>query len=322
MTSTLRQTCARLQGHAWTLGPTIRDVISPPPVPSRAQPFQTSFYDAWAGEVRLTGSFLDAPDSDNLLVILHGLGGSACSPYVVNAAAAAKRAGVASLCLSMRGAERSGEDILHGGLTEDLWIALKSPELQRFKRVHLLGFSVGGHIAIKAALDGVDRRLQSVAAICSPLDLDAATIAFDHPSQWLYRRHILASLNRNYEAVSGKLSFLPSARMVKAARSCRERDSLTVVPRFGFRNVEDYYKSESVSRRLHKLDTATLLVASRHDPIIPAATLEPAIRQASDALTVRWMETGGHVYFPADLNLNCPGRPGLAPQVIQWLLCQ
>ncbi|HEY6968413.1 MAG TPA: alpha/beta fold hydrolase, partial [Candidatus Angelobacter sp.] len=212
----------------------------------------------------------------------------------------------------------SGEDIFHGGLTEDIRAALSAPVLARYRRVQLFGFSVGGHLALKAALDAVDSRLTAVAAICSPLDLDQATIAFDHPSAYFYRRYIFAALNRLYDRAAARHRFLTPARIVRKARYCRERDAVTVVPRFGFRNPEDYYQRESVANRIHQLATPALLVAASYDPIIPARTLRPAISNASHALSVRWVDHGGHVRFPLHLDLGFGGQPGLAPQVLQW----
>jgi hypothetical protein len=58
---------------------------------------------------------------------------------------------------------------------------------------------------------------------------------------------------------------------------------------------------------------------SRHDPLVPAETVIPAIAGVSRALSTIWVEPGGHVYFPRSLNLGQPGPPGLEHQVIQRL---
>ena len=107
--------------------------------------------------------------------------------------------------------------------------------------------------------------------------------------------------------------------VVARARSCRERDALTVVVRFGFRNTEDYYERESVAARLHGLRIPSLIVASRHDPLVPAETVIPAIAGASRALSTLWVEPGGHVYFSKRLDLGQPAPLGLEHQVIRWL---
>jgi predicted alpha/beta-fold hydrolase len=275
------------------------------------------------GEVRLTGLLSEVAGSETIVLIVHGLSGNAMSPYCARAARAAQRAGFSSLRLSLRGADYSGEDILHGGITQDLWAALAAPEIARYRRVLLLGYSVGGHIVLRAAIEQRDARVRGAAAICPPLDLDRATIAFDHPVRKPYRSQIFRSLNRAYAATAARGRARVPAPVVAGARSCRERDSLTVVVRFGYRSVVDYYERESVSHRLHRLRVPSLVVASRNDPIVAAETLVPAIADASAALSVAWVERGGHVYFPRGLDLGLDvahaGPLGLEHQVIRWL---
>jgi predicted alpha/beta-fold hydrolase len=290
-----------------------------PPAGPRTQPFQTVLRDPALGAVRLTGLLSEVAGCDTIVLIVHGLSGNALSPYCARAAHAAEQAGFSSLRLSLRGADFSGEDIFHGGTTEDLRAALAAPQIAGYRRVLLLGYSVGGHIALRAAVDAVDSRLRAAAAICPPLDLDAATAAFDHPKRRPYRRHIFRGLNKAYAAAAARGRAPLSPAVVERARSCRERDSLTVVVRFGFRSSADYYQRESVGPQLHRLRIPSLVVAARHDPMVPAEAIAPALEGASPALSVAWTERGGHVSFPRNLDLFQSGPLGLEPQVIRWL---
>ncbi len=308
-------------GHLWTVVPALFSFLQPP-VTAREQVFQTVVIDPTLGSVRLTGLLSEVEGADTLVLIVHGLSGNAWSPYCASAAQAAATAGFSSLRLSLRGADHSGEDILHGGITEDVWAALAAPELARYKHILLLGYSVGGHIALRAAIEQRDLRVRAVAAICPPLDLNQATIAFDHPLRKPYRLHIFRDLNKAYAVTAkrGRVSVPPE--VVARALYSRERDTLTVVPRFGFRSVEDYYERESVAPKLPQLRVPSLVVMSRHDPLVPAETVMPALVAASRALSIIWVEPGGHVYFPKNLHLGQPGAPGLEPQVLRWLKAQ
>lgn len=307
-----------IAGHLWTVVPSLissaRPLAGPP-----AQDFCTIVNDPIMGNIRLTGLFSDRAESDTLVLIVHGLSGDARSPYCAVAAQIAHNAGFASLRLSLRGSDMSGEDIVHGGLTDDLRGALADPKLARFRRVFLFGYSIGGHIALRAGIDQIDPRLWAIAAICPPLDLQAATIAFDDPSIRVYRRHIVDGLDKSYALVAARRRAPTPLAEVKRARSCRDRDAITIVPRFGFASASDYYQRASVSADLHRLQIPSLMIASRQDPIIPAQTLEPAIADASAALTVRWVDAGGHIFFPSSLDLGEPGRRGLESQVMNWL---
>lgn len=305
-------------GHFWTVAPALKAAVRPPAAPV-ARPFEVTVADQIVGPVRITGLLSEVAGADTLVLVVHGLAGSAQSAYCVFAARAARAAGFSSLRLSLRGAEGSGEDIFHGGLTDDLKAALVSAELAAYRRILLLGYSVGGHVALRAAIQHIDPRVRAVAAICPPLDLDAATVAFDATSKRIYRRHIFGGLNRSYARTFANRAVSVPLSVVRRARSCRERDALTVVPRFGFASVEDYYARASVAADLHRLRIPSLLVASQHDPIIPADTLRPSIEHASPALQVRWIDRGGHVFFPPTLDLGQGGALGLESQVMGWL---
>ena len=58
------------------------------------------------------------------------------------------------------------------GLTADLEAAIRSPALEGYEHILLLGYSLGGHIALRYACSRPNERVRAVAAICSPLDLD------------------------------------------------------------------------------------------------------------------------------------------------------
>jgi predicted alpha/beta-fold hydrolase len=311
----------RAAGHLWTVVPTLVSVLQPPPEP-RSRGFRTAISDQVLGQVRLTGLLSEVEGSSTLVLIVHGLSGNASSPYCASAASAAAEAGFSSLRLSLRGADYSGEDILHGGITSDLWAALAAPAIARYRRVFLLGYSVGGHIVLRAAVEKLDARVRAAAAVCPPLDLHRATIAFDHPARSRYRRHIFRGLDKAYAAAAARGRVHVPPAVVARARSCRERDSLTVVARFGFRSAQDYYERESVAPRLHRLRVPSFVVASRHDPLVPTETLISGIAGASSALHVEWIGAGGHVYFPKNLDLGQQGPLGLERQLMGWFAQQ
>ena len=317
--SSARRALSVVAGHLWTVAPALLSMMKAPAQPA-ARVFRTAFVDPDVGQVQLTGLLSEVEKSETVVLIVHGLSGNAMSPYCASAANAAAQAGFSSLRLSLRGADYSGEDILHGGITQDLWAALAAPEIARYRRVLLLGYSVGGHIVLRAAIEHRDARVRAAAAICPPLDLDQATTAFDHPACAPYRRHIFQGLNTAYAVTAARGRVHVPAAVVARARSARERDSLTVVSRFRFRNVEDYYKRESVASRLCELEVPSLMVASRHDPLVPVETVVPALADASRALSVKWVEPGGHVYFPKTLDLGQPGALGLERQVLRWMV--
>jgi predicted alpha/beta-fold hydrolase len=313
-----------LAGHFWTLAGYLKDQVRTPRAPASV-PFEGRVHDPRTGELRLTGR-LSETGGDRLLVVLHGIAGSCESGYAVRAAIAAERAGMSCLRLNLRGADRSGEDFFHAGLTDDLHAVLASAALSGYRSLHVLGYSLGGHVAMRAATETAEARLESVAAICSPLDLSACASAFDRPASWGYRRRIVAELIRTYERVVARRTALGAPEIgltpvdrVRRARSLREFDGLTVVPRFGFRDAEDYYRSMSVGPMLDLIKVRALLVVGASDPLVPLATLAPYLETAPETLSVALLERGGHVGFPSETTLGLDAPLGIEAQAIAWL---
>ena len=307
-----------LAGHIWTIAPDLRHRVFPlRPPPSRD--WSTVLEDADVGPVRLTGLLRELPGTDTLLVVVHGLGGTPRRHYCVRAARAAERAGWSSLRLALRGADRLGEDFYHAGLTADLEAAIASPEIVRYSRVLLLGYSMGGHLVLRYAAGRVDPRVRAVAAVSAPLDLDRSARWLDERVSGLYRRHVLRALFEMIEAVDRRRPLPVPFDEVRRVRGIREFDRRTVVPRFGFADPEDYYATQSAARGLAELRLPSLYVGSRADPMVPLESVTPALADPPGALEVRWLPAGGHMGFPAGTDLGLDGPRGLEPQVLAWL---
>ncbi|MCP4656560.1 MAG: hypothetical protein GY856_14200, partial [bacterium] len=157
-----------LSAHLWTVWPLVRAAVKPPP-PLAAVDWSTAVPDEHRGRVRLTGKLSVTSDPSSLLILVHGLGGSADSNYLIRAARVAERLGLSSLRLHLRGADGRGEDFYHAGLSADLAAVLASPSLREFATLYILGYSLGGHVVLKFATEVGDRRLRAAAAVCSPL---------------------------------------------------------------------------------------------------------------------------------------------------------
>jgi predicted alpha/beta-fold hydrolase len=309
-----------VHGHYWTVRPVVAHRLRPLPPPP-CEPFRLCRLDAGGYELPTTG-LLTRADPRRLLILVHGLGGSAESLYLRRAARAAYGRGLSVLRVNLRGADGSGCDFFHAGLTEDLHHLLGCQELAGFDTIFIHGFSVGGHVVLKLATENLDPRVAAVAALCSPLDLDATVEDFDGPWAWAYRKHVFRGLLAHYEAVSRHRPVPTPLETLRKVKSLRQMDSLTVVPRFGFGTAENYYATVSVGPRLGQLKRPALLVATEADPMVTARSVRSGLAAATlnHRLEVVWSEQGGHVGFPDGVNLGLGFSGPIDDQIHGWLL--
>lgn len=319
-----------LIGHWWTLAPRVAWALQPPRAPD-GQAWRLELPEAApeGATVTLTGRFHAVPGARRAVVLVHGLGGCTESEYMRDAAAEVSAAGWACLRLNLRGSDRRGVDFYHAGLTTDLHAALASPELEPFEDLWILGFSMGGHVTLRAATEeALDRRVRRVAAVCSPLRLGPCAAAIDRPVLWPYRRYLLSALVDIYKGVAERRPVPLPVAEVEGITHIRQWDARVVAPRWGFEDPDDYYARASVGPRLGRLQVPALLVVAEEDPLVPAGAVRPAL-DGAERLTVRWVSPAGHMGFPRDLELDLGLKPdlergaapvpGLVPQVLAWL---
>ena len=191
----------RVQGHWLTVGSTVRHGLRSALLADEL--WTMKIPNEFGDPIYHSGRFLSGgAGEETLVVILHGLGGDVERGYCREAALAAQQEGFSSLRLALRGADQMGEDFYHAGFTESLGALLRAPRWEKVERIALMGFSLGGSIALRAAAEGIDPRIRAAVAICPPLDLSAAQRHIDSPRASVYRRVVLEALKKSYERVS------------------------------------------------------------------------------------------------------------------------
>ena len=307
-----------LRGHFWTFAPFLRHTLVPERAPESTE-WETSLEDRAIGTLSLRGHLSQSRASDTLVVIVHGLGGSATSYYALQAAQAATRAGLDSLRLNLRGADRRGEDFYHAGLTDDLEATLRSKSLESYDRILLLGYSLGGNMVLRYLAGSPDPRVRAAATICSPIDLEKGARAIDKPRGALYRRHILRGLKEIYQEVAARRTVPLPLREAMRIDTIERWDEEVISPRHGFAGAEDYWAKTSARNVLGEIGTPTLFVAAERDPMVLIDAIRPWLANATNLRRVI-TKHGGHVGFPQKVDLGIGSRGRVEDQVIQWML--
>lgn len=230
-------------------------------------------------------------NEDKTIVLIHGLGGSHSSRYIIRAARKFYKIGYQVVRVNLRGC---GSGI---GLSKKPYCAGNSQDLlkvvQQLKKENpksplvLIGFSLGGNIVLK--LGGelgecAKHYLEKIIAICPPLDLDKTCALIQQKKYILYHRYYLKSLLEQAKPwVKQKISTL------------YEYDHKVTAPFWGFKGAKEYYQASSSIGFLNSIRCETDILFAKDDPFIKIDELENI--QLPSNVHVWTTEHGSHLGF-------------------------
>ncbi len=248
-----------------------------------------------------------------VLLVLHGLEGSARSHYALGLLGAAAEREWRAAILNFRSC--SGEPnrlprFYHSGDTADLdhvvrLIVARHPEA----RVGAVGVSLGGNVLLKWLGEQGDRAPVQVAGavgISVPFDLEACARVLDRGlPRALYTSNFMRTLRRKVRA---KAKVYPGFVDVKAAlraRTFAAYDRAVTAPLHGFADERDYWQRSSSGPFLAGIRRPVLLINALDDPFIPVSSL-PAAAALPPGMQAEFTAHGGHAGF---LEGAVPWRP-------------
>ena len=241
------------------------------------------------------------PTSPSAL-LLHGLTGCHQSSYMVHAAARLNEAGIRTFRMDMR-ACGAGEGLsrmpYHAGCSDDLHVALnRVAELCPDSPISLVGFSIGGNIALKLAGEAaafLPQQLSRLVVISPPIDLGACVDRFSRGATRFYDRYLARAHYRQLCRSESLIKHPEHVAAMTRPRGQREFDEWYTAKVWGFETVEQFYADTSSCRTLSKIRVPTLLIASRDDPLVPVELFKPL--ESLSSITLHLTDHGGHLGF-------------------------
>lgn len=292
----LRQRLPWLGGDLQTL----RNALLPAPPPLAGERILLQTHDdsgdrLWALLNRPSGQA-----SGLLAVLVHGLSGHEASPYMTVAARRLLQDGHAVARLNMRGAGPSRADCrqhYHAGRSADLADALADLcDIGGWDGGVLIGFSLGGNIALKCAAEAAaDDPLRAVATVSAPIDLAHTSRHMLRRRNWVYHQALLQPFKREVLSMQGLTEAERFA--VRRSRNFLEFDDCFVAPRNGFAGAWDYYGRSMALQYLDDIAVPGLLIQAQDDPIVPARAYLARDWRRNPLLLPRLPRHGGHVGF-------------------------
>lgn len=248
-----------------------------------------------------------------IVVMVHGLGGSYLSGYLVRLTRKIYQAGYCAVRVNLRNCG-SGEGLsalpYNGGTSSDILAVLKVlKERYPFSSIVLMGFSLGGNIALKLAGElGEEgkRYIDRLIAVCPTIDLYHAVQQIEKKGNWIYHQYYLSHLLKQSKKWQGTFSI----------KSIFDFDEKITAPLWGYKNAMDYYKKCSSSAFISKISVPTLILFAKDDPFIDCSILEPIA--LPPCVDVYFTQHGGHMGFLAWSGRE-HGYYWMDKQLISWI---
>jgi predicted alpha/beta-fold hydrolase len=190
--------------------------------------------------------------------------------------------------------------LYHSGLSDDVRAVIDYfSQRWGLKRVALVGYSMGGNLALKLAGEcGGRGPLTAVATVCPAIDLAAGSDALHEPKNRLYEARFLRGLMRRFRR---KAALFPAVygdpAVIGRVGSLREFDQKIVARFCGFRDADDYYYRAASARVIDRLSIPALILQAADDPFIRLFSDTRA--KIIDNPWIEFVETGhgGHCAF-------------------------
>jgi uncharacterized protein len=251
------------------------------------------------------GDFVDldwaTSGRERLAILSHGLEGSSSDDCVRGMATRLQRAGWDVLAWNFRGCGLEPNRLVrsyHSGETGDLG-AVIALAAERYLRIALIGFSLGGNVTLKYLGEGgCHPAVIAGVGISVPIDLAASANAIDR--RWSNRIYLRRFLSRLLPKIKAKAVRFPAGLDTSKShqiRTLREFDNLYTAPVHGFRDAEDYWAKSSARQYLPGIRVPALLLNARDDPFLTSDSFPyPEAEENPDFFleSPRW---GGHVGF-------------------------
>lgn len=298
------------EGHSQTLW---RRFAPPVPVGQRRQRVELSDGDF------IDVDWVDAAQSNSrpeqpIVVLLHGLCGSALSPYIQSLQRLLQERGISSAAMNFRGCSghiNRRARAYHSGCTEDLEEVYQCLRAQNpHRNFAFAGFSLGGNVLLKWLAEiGQREGVLGAVAVSTPFSLSYCSEALNTGMSRLYghyfRRKLIDDVERKREffrAQAGQTGWQQELERLEALGDLRrlktlwEFDDQVTAPLHGFSGAEDYYGRCSSGPLLGDIKCRVTLIQSANDPIIPALSL-PSEASLQPHISLHLEAAGGHVGF-------------------------
>ncbi len=238
-----------------------------------------------------------------LVVLLHGLEGSANRPYILGSAKAFNNNNIDACAINLRscsGIQNNLYRSYHSGATEDLETVLKHIITSKsYDTIILKGFSLGGNITLKylGTAKNIPEQIKAAIAVSVPCFLYGSMLELHKYNNLLYKikfkRNLLEKLRQKQQLFPDKIS----DSEINQIKTLKDFDDIYTSKAHGFDNALDYYEKSSSLPHLKNIDIPTLLINAKNDSFLSPECYPICIAEKNKNLFLEMPNYGGHVGF-------------------------
>lgn len=248
--------------------------------------------------------------TDRLVILLHGLEGTAQRPYITGSAKLFNLSGFDACSINLRGC--SGEpNILfrsyHSGATEDLDEVIQHIlEQKRYRSIYLKGFSLGGNLILKylGERPTLPKKIQAAVAVSVPCDLHSSCKQLLSRKNILYakrfKKHLLKKLRQKQKVFPEKITDTD----ITSIKTLKDFDDIYTSKAHNFKDALDYYTKCSSLQYLKTVSIPALIINAKDDSFLGDSCYPYKEAEKNRKLFLETPNFGGHVGFWGRNNIS------------------
>ncbi len=243
--------------------------------------------------------------SKKLILVLAGLEGKSGSLYSKAVIRHFNKQNWDAVCMNYRGCSGEENKLLNGyhmGASGDVKSTIEHIlEHYEYEEIVLVGYSLGGNLALKYAgeeADNLPKEITSCISFSAPLDLKKSNERLSRWYNWHYLKYFMFPLNikanRKKRQFPGKID---SYRGFFMSGSFLYFDTHFTAPANGFSTVDEYWNQSTSKPLLKNIKIPVLIIASKDDTFISENCYPYEAAKENENITLEISELGGHCGF-------------------------
>lgn len=256
------------------------------------------------------GDFLDIDWSfakqktNKLIIILHGLEGSADRAYITWTAKLFNENGFDAVSVNFRSCSGEMNTLYrsyNAGATEDLDAVIQHvlKTHSQYNHIVLKGFSLGGNMVLKYMGEGnpIPDEIKRAISVSAPCSLHGSLLQINKLENYLYAKRFVIHLHEKLYEKQQQFPEKLSREDIKKANTLLKIDDLYSSKAHGYKDALDYYTKCSSLQFLPAIERPTLLINALNDSFLSEKCYPTAIAEKHSHLYLETPKYGGHVGF-------------------------